>query len=92
MGGANRQTMAKMERITRPLPPREEYALMDPMSEGATEMSQTALRQPYGMISDQEMMALQRLPLFRSTGGPSPSVSVVPPPTVPMRSAPMGVR
>jgi hypothetical protein len=68
---------------------------MDPMSEGATEMSQTALRQPYGMtgsISDQEMMALQRLPLFRSMGGPSPSVSVVPPPTVPMRAAPMGVR
>lgn len=87
--------MAKMERITRPLPPRMEYMPLAPMLEGATEISQTALRQPYGMagsISDQEMMALQRLPLFRPMGGPSPSVSVVPPPTVPMRAAPSQLR
>ena len=81
-----------MDPITRPLPPRQEYALMDPMSEGATEMSQTALRQPYGMISDQEMMALQRMPLFRPAGGPSPSISVTPPSPIPMRTTPPMVR
>jgi hypothetical protein len=32
------------------------------------------------------------LSAMQTMGGPSPSVSVVPPPTVPMRAAPMGVR
>jgi hypothetical protein len=32
------------------------------------------------------------LPIAQTMGGPSPSASVVPPPTVPMRAAPMGVR
>jgi hypothetical protein len=80
----------RTKKITRPLPPRQEYMLLDPMAEGATEMSQTAIRQTIPRMPDLEMERIQRMPLFRPLGGPSPSISVTPP--IPMRAAPMSVR
>lgn len=82
--------MARMDPITRSLPPRQEYALLDPMAEGATEMSQTAILQTLPNYPRPEFQKLQRMPLFRPLGGPSPSISVTPP--IPMRAAPMSVR